>query len=142
MMEGTKYIKLFDTEANYSAYINGSEVYLPNVSLITANNNVFFNPAPDSRLEQLINIDVDDVDEGVPIIAKVAFYMDTESVLCSLYVDDSTVPLQQTIRDGAATFSVNNLSAGEHTIRAYFPGDSKYRPGEGTAICEVYPLSQ
>lgn len=42
MMKGTKYIKLFDTEANYSAYINGSEVYLPNVSLITANNNVFF----------------------------------------------------------------------------------------------------
>lgn len=102
----------------------------------------FFNPVPDPRLEPLIIITADSVDEGDPIIVKVDFEMDTESVLCSLYVDDSTVPLQQTIRDGSATFSVSNLSAGEHTVRAYFPGDSKYRPGEGTAICEVYPLSQ
>lgn len=51
MMEGTKYIKLFDTQTNYNAYINGSEVYLPNVSLTLDNDVVHYNPAKDYSKE-------------------------------------------------------------------------------------------
>lgn len=45
-MEGTKYLKLFDTQSNYNAYINGSEVYLPNVSLTLDDDAVHYNPLP------------------------------------------------------------------------------------------------
>lgn len=52
-MEGTKYLKLFDTESNYSAYINGSEVYLPNVSLVEETGSVKYNPVPDPSNDYL-----------------------------------------------------------------------------------------
>jgi hypothetical protein len=44
MMEGTKYFKLFDTEPNYETYIDGDEVYLPNVSLTLDDDVVHYNP--------------------------------------------------------------------------------------------------
>lgn len=43
-MKGIKNIKLFDTEASYNAYINGSDAILPNVSLVKQTGNMGYNP--------------------------------------------------------------------------------------------------
>lgn len=45
-MEGTKYLKLFDTEANYNAYLQG-DIDLPNVCLVEEDYDVKYNPDSD-----------------------------------------------------------------------------------------------
>ena len=41
-----KYLKLFDTEANYLVYRNGDNYLKPNVSLCDDNGNVYYNFTP------------------------------------------------------------------------------------------------
>ena len=43
-MTGTKYLKLFETHAEYQTYINGQDSILPNVSYCEDNNDVHYNP--------------------------------------------------------------------------------------------------
>ena len=44
-----KYLKLFNTHTNYTSYINGDNVFLPNVSYCETENEVHYNPI-DNRL--------------------------------------------------------------------------------------------
>ena len=39
-----KYLKLFETHAEYTSYISGSDKVLPNVSYCEDNNEVHYNP--------------------------------------------------------------------------------------------------
>ena len=56
-----KYLKLFDTHADYNTYITGSDKVLPNVSYCVDNNEVHYNPWTDPRL--IITYNVEDTSE-------------------------------------------------------------------------------
>ena len=51
-----KYIKLFDTHADYTAYIGGSEKILPNISYCENENECHYNPYSDPRLIVKYNV--------------------------------------------------------------------------------------
>ena len=50
------YLKLFETHAEYEAYITGSDKILPNVSYCVDNNDVHYNPWTDPRLIVKYNV--------------------------------------------------------------------------------------
>lgn len=51
-----KYIKLFETHSAYSAYINGQNPILPNVSYCEDNNEVHYNPYIETKLVVKFNV--------------------------------------------------------------------------------------
>ena len=51
-----KYIRKFDTHAEYSTYINGQDKILPNVSYCEDNNEVHYNPLVETKLVCKYNI--------------------------------------------------------------------------------------
>lgn len=51
-----KYLKLFETHAEYSIYINGQDTILPNVSYCEDNNEVHYNPWVETKLVCKYNI--------------------------------------------------------------------------------------
>ena len=55
-VRGRKYLKLFDTHAEYQTYISGQDAILPNVSYCEDNNDVHYNPWTDPKLVCKYNI--------------------------------------------------------------------------------------
>ena len=106
-----KYIKLFNTHAEYETYINGSNKILPNVSYCEDNNEVHFNPWSDPRV--IAKFNVEDVSESVAIYG--ADYGAIASDLFSkIEIDGEEISISDLEGDeGYYTFD----TTGEHTVK-------------------------
>ena len=51
-----KYIKLFDTHADYATYIGGANKILPNVSYCKDNTDIHYNPWTETRIVGKFNV--------------------------------------------------------------------------------------
>ena len=106
-----KYIKLFNTHAEYETYINGSDKILPNVSYCEDNDEVHFNPWSDPRV--IAKFNVEDVSEPVALYGA-DYDVIASELFSKIEIDGEVISISDLEGDeGYYTFE----TTGEHTVK-------------------------
>ena len=109
-----KYIKLFDTHAEYQTYINGQDKVLPNVSYCEDNNDVHYNPWSDPRLIVKYNVEDDSNPTMLyPCMSEAGITLNGVSMFDKVELDG----VEMSITDLDSASGQYQLSEGEHTAR-------------------------
>ena len=105
------YLKLFETHAEYEAYITGSDKILPNVSYCVDNNDVHYNPWTDPRL--IAKFNVEDETEPVELHDFVNGGM-TSELFSNIEIDGEEVSISD-LDDNQGEYTFE--TTGEHTVK-------------------------
>ena len=97
-----KYLKLFETHAEYEAYSGGGEMLLPNVSYCKDNNEVHYNPFYETRL--IAKFNVTDTDSPTSIC-----YSDAVSSITEIEIDGVVQP--------SVEYEYTFDTTGEHIVK-------------------------
>ena len=104
------YLKLFETHAEYEAYITGSDKILPNVSYCEDNNDVHYNPWTDPRV--IAKFNVEDVTKPVALYG-IDDVIGTE-LFSKIEIDGEEISISDLEGNyGSHTFE----ATGEHTVK-------------------------
>ena len=104
------YLKLFQTHAEYEAYITGSDKILPNVSYCEDNNDVHYNPWTDPRV--IAKFNVENVTE--PVMLYDADDVIGTELFSNIEIDGEEISISDLESDGGYyTFD----TTGEHTVK-------------------------
>ena len=111
-----KFIKKFNTHAQYAAYINGQDAILPNVSYCVDNNDVHYNPI-ETRL--IVKYLVDDDSEPTLLYGyyKEEGYEEEWVIGNDLFDKIEIDNVEVSISDLDTAEGKYQLSAGEHTVK-------------------------
>lgn len=110
-----KYIKLFETHADYAAYFGGSDKMLPNVSYCEDNNEVHYNPWTDPRLIAEFKTGKLYTGSEKTLIYGGMECCDISVLECFSKIEVDGVEISLTDLD--EYYGLYHLSEGEHTIR-------------------------
>lgn len=137
-----KYIKLFETHAEYAAYIGGSDKILPNVSYCEDNNDVHYNPWIETIETRLIvKYLIDDDSEPTLLYAysKEEGYEEEWVIGNDLFDKIEIDNVEVSISDLDTAEGKYQLSAGEHTVKYTLKGPSigNYAFGYCTGLTNV-----
>lgn len=96
-----KYLKKFDTHAEYNTYINGQDKILPNVSYCVDNNDVHYNP----WIGLIIKFNVTSTSE----VTKLTFNATTAAQFSEMWIDD--------VKQNNVVVSYTFATTGEHVVK-------------------------
>ena len=111
-----KYLKLFNTHAEYEAFTATTEFIKPNVSHCVQENEVHYNPiAPPQETRLMVTYNVEDASEPTYIYG---YYVDGEDSILGVDMFDKVEidGTEVSVADLDAAEGMYQLSIGEHTI--------------------------